>query len=188
MSQSFFLESLWTNQPSAHKEIVARTLKGPCEVASKLAEHLLNTPEAEAVEEALTQRRCTAVAQKRLQTFDKEISFMLSLLATPVMLCIVGGGRLLKSCAIVSHAGRHEIDVNEARQKYQDGIRIVSVDVEDTMMITLRSKHEKCAPFKLKEPLAPPAPPALAPAPAPAPNSTEQLLARHEAALTALGW
>lgn len=187
MSQSFFLESLWVNQPSAHKVIVARTLKGPCEATIQLAEHLLNTPEAEAMTKVLLQRKWTAVKQKRVQTFDKEISFMLSLLATPVMLCIVGSGRLLLSCSVVDYTGRHEIDVNEARQKYREGARIVSVDVEDAMMITLRSKHEKIAPLKLKEPLAPPAPPAP-PAPAPVLNSTEQLLKRHEAALTALGW
>ena len=188
MPHSFFLESLWTNQSTTppHRVLVARTLKGPCEATAKLAEHLLNTPEAEAMQAALLQRKWAAVAQKRVQTFEKEISFMLSLFADPVMLCIVGSGRLLLSCSVVDYTGRREIDVHEARQKYQEGIRIVSVDVEDTMMITLRSKHEKVAPLKLKRPSAPPAPPA--PAPTTALNSTEQLLQRHEAALTALGW
>ena len=192
MGEYLFLDHLWNNQPRPHKELIACTRSGPCEAAGKLAQRLLSAEEADEVEHLLAQRRCTAVLKKRLQTFDKEISYVAALFATPVLLCILGGGRLLKSCAMVDHTGRREVFITEARRAYLEGVPIVSVDVEETLAVALRAKDSHFPKLSLKAPPAPAPAPALAPAPAPvpapAPNSTEQLLARHEAALTALEW
>lgn len=182
MAESLFLESLWSNQSRPHKLLVARTTLGPCAAAGKVAQSLLSAEEAEDVERELAKRRGTAIATKHLQTFDKEMSFVASQLATPVLLCIVGSGRLLKSCAWVDHRGRHEITLAEARKAYLEGIPIVSVDAEETLTVTVRTKDEPCPKLRLNEPLAAPA------AATPVPNTTEQLLGRHDEALAALMW
>lgn len=183
MADSFFLESLWTNQPLPHKELIGRTTLGPCAAAGKLAQRLLSAEEADEMEHALAQRRATAVKSKRLQTFDKELSYLAAQFATPVLLCIVGGGRILRSCALVDHTGRREILLKEAKLAYLTGVIIVGVDAEETLTVTVRTKDETCPKLRLHAPLAAPAA-----APAPASDSVEQLLERHKRALVALGW
>lgn len=172
MVAPMFLQSLW-GHPAPQRKLIGRTTAGPCTAAGLLAHYLLSPEEAEQVEHQLELRCRTVAAQARLGptqrghlTFHKELTFVASLLASPVLLCILGGGNLVRSCAIVDHDGRREMEADEAVRLYNSGVPVVSVDAEETLAICLRSKGNAFEKLRLHEPCARPAP-TTAPTPAP---------------------
>jgi hypothetical protein len=110
---------------------------------------LLVTGEAEEVERQLAARRRTVGGKGGHLSLQQETTFVASQLATAVLLCIVGTGHVVRSCATVDYRGRREVDVEEATYLYRCGIIVVSVDAEGSEAISIRSRSNAFEKLRL---------------------------------------
>lgn len=136
----FTLDQLWvqSGQPNPQRRFIASTEGGACRVAGLLARYLLATEEAEELEHQLAARRDTAWRKQHGHlSLMQEMSFVAAQLATPVLLCIVGDGDIVRTCAIVDYRGRIERCKDEAVGIYLSGTPVVSVDAEGSRKVTL---------------------------------------------------
>jgi len=140
---SFTLDQLWVHSglPNPQRKFIASTEGGACCVAGLLAGYLLATEEAEEVQHQLSARRST-VWRKQYGHLSlmQEMSFVAAQLATPVLLCIVGDGEVVRTCATIDYRGRIEWCKDDAMDIYQRGTPVVSVDAEGSKKVTLFSR------------------------------------------------
>ena len=139
------LDQLWMHPanpwPQPQRKLIASTQGGACRAAALLAEYLLVAEEAEELAHQLNARHFTVRQQQNGHlSLMKEMSFVAAQLATPVMLCIVGDGHVVRSCATIDYRGRRELLKDEALDIYQRGTPVVSVDVEGSKTVALLSR------------------------------------------------
>jgi hypothetical protein len=200
-----YLQSLWVKQSEwPKKKHIGVTTAGVCEGARTLARFLLPAEEAEGIEHELALRSKTTRRAGHEATFRKEMSFVGAHLATPILLCITGGGHIVRSCAVVDHAGERELLADEATTLYTGGVPVIHVDYEATMAITAytnqprfeklhRHAYVAAAPPSPPLPPLPPPPPPPPPSPPTTPkrardSPTAELLRASSCALSQLGW
>ena len=124
------------------------------------------------------------------------MSFVAGHLEAPIVLCITGGGWLVRSCLVASHKGVREILAEEAQRLFDGGMPVIRVDCEETMAITAftnQPQFEKLCrhDYTPAPPPPPPSPPPLPPPPPPRSlraSPTRELLDASNHALIALGW
>lgn len=148
------LDQLWTHptnpSPQPQRKLIASTQAGACRAAALLAKYLLVDEEAEGVAHKLEARHCTVRQQKDGHlSLMKEMSFVAAQLATPVLLCIVGDGHVVRSCATIDYRGRRELLKDEAVDIYQRGTPVVSVDAEGSRTVALLSRNNAFQKLRL---------------------------------------
>ena len=139
----FTLDHLWKHPglPNPHRRFIASTEGGACYAAALLAQYLLVEEEAEGVTRQLDGRYLTVSQQQDGHlSLMKEMSFVAAQLATPVLLCVVGDGQAVRTCAIVDYRGRIEQCKDDAMRLYQKGVPVVCVDAEGSRKVTLFSR------------------------------------------------
>ena len=140
---NFTLDQLWvlSGQPNPQRRFIASTEGGACRVAGLLARYLLAIEEAEELEHQLAARRDTIWRKQHGHlSLMQELSFVAAQLASPVLLCIVGDGKVVRTCATVDYRGRIELCKDDAVGLYAKGIPVVCVDAEGSRKVTLFSR------------------------------------------------